>query len=701
MTTSVLDSPSDGSHDRLIPERPSLGRRLCHPEGRPAWELPALATLLLGTALLYLWNLGASGNANDFYAAAVQAGTKSWKAFFFGSFDSSNFITVDKPPASLWVMELSGRLFGFSSWSMLVPQALEGVAAVALLYAAVRRWFGPAAGLLAGALFALTPVAALMFRFNNPDALMTLLIVAAAYCVVRAVESASTRWLLLAGAALGFSFLTKGLQPFTVLPALAAAYLVAAPTGFGRRIWQLLAAGAAILVSAGWWVAAVQLTPAADRPYVGGSTDNSVLGLAFGYNGLGRITGNESGGGFGGGGGASFSGSTGLGRLFNSLNGSQVAWLLPAALLGILALVALAGRAPRTDRTRVAAIIWGGWLLVTGLVLSFAGGVIHTYYTVELAPAIAAVVAIAAVTLWRARADINARLALAVGVVVTGGWTYVLLERASGWNTWLNYLVATASLTTAAALLVPSARFKRGAVVAVIAGVIAVGAGPAAYAVDTADTPQTGAIPSAGPAASGAQGGFGGARGGAGRLGYGGFPGAGSGGFPGAGRGTPGQTGSAGGDGSSAGQPSTGEGPGSGSAEGATGAQLPSGTGARGGFAGAGGGQSANSALVALLESSTTKWAAATVGSQSAAPLELASGKAVMALGGFTGSDPSPTLAQFEKWVTEGKIHYFIGSGNSGGPGRGNSEISTWVAAHFTSTTVGGSTVYDLTKQTS
>ena len=187
------------------------------------------------SALLYLWGLGASGYANDFYAAAVQAGTKSWKAFFFGSLDSANSITVDKPPAALWPMELSGRIFGFSSWSMLVPQALMGVASVWLLYAAVRRWFGPGAGLLAGALLAITPVAVLMFRFNNPDALMTLLIVAAAYCVTRALEHASLKWLLFAGAAMGFSFLAKGLQPFTVLPALAAVYLVAAPTTLRRR----------------------------------------------------------------------------------------------------------------------------------------------------------------------------------------------------------------------------------------------------------------------------------------------------------------------------------------------------------------------------------------------------------------------------------------------------------------------------------
>ena len=270
------------------------------PPARTRREKGSLAALLGLSALLYLWGLGASGYANDFYAAAVQAGTKSWKAFFFGSLDSANSITVDKPPAALWPMELSGRIFGFSSWSMLVPQALLGVASVWLLYATVRRWFGPDAGLLAGALLAITPVAVLMFRFDNPDALMTLLIVAAAYCVTRALENASTKWLLLAGAAMGFSFLAKGLQPFTVLPALAAVYLVAAPTTLRRRLLQLLAAGVTIVVAAGWWVLAVDLTPAADRPYIGGSGNNTALGLAFGYNGLSRITGGTGGGGGGG-----------------------------------------------------------------------------------------------------------------------------------------------------------------------------------------------------------------------------------------------------------------------------------------------------------------------------------------------------------------------------------------------------------------
>ena len=270
-------------------------RLLRGPLTDPRWARPALFGLLALTAVLYLWDLGRNGWANDFYAAAVQAGTKSWKAFFFGSFDQSSFITVDKTPGSLWVMELSGRIFGFSQWSMLAPQALEGVGSVLLLYAAVKRWFGPAAGLIAGLVLALTPVAALMFRFNNPDALLVLLMTAAAYTLVRAVENGRTRWLVLTGLLLGFAFLAKMLQAFLVVPGFAAAYLCAGPPRLGRRIWQTVLMGAGIVAGAGWWILAAQLTPAADRPYFGGSTSNSILQLTIGYNGLGRLTGNETG----------------------------------------------------------------------------------------------------------------------------------------------------------------------------------------------------------------------------------------------------------------------------------------------------------------------------------------------------------------------------------------------------------------------
>ncbi|MBR7677650.1 glycosyltransferase family 39 protein, partial [Streptomyces daliensis] len=262
---------------------------------KPRWERPAYWGLLVVAAVLYLWGLGASGYANSFYSAAAQAGGASWKAFLFGSLDAGNAITVDKPPAALWPMGLSVRLFGLGSWQILVPQALMGVGTVAVLFAAVRRRFGPAAGLLAGALLALTPVAALMFRFNNPDALLCLLMVAALYGVQRALEDARTKWLLFAGLCFGLGFLTKTLQAWLILPPLALVYVVCAPARLPRRIGQLALAGLVMVVSGGWWVALAELWPAASRPYIGGSQTNSFLELTFGYNGFGRITGNETG----------------------------------------------------------------------------------------------------------------------------------------------------------------------------------------------------------------------------------------------------------------------------------------------------------------------------------------------------------------------------------------------------------------------
>jgi 4-amino-4-deoxy-L-arabinose transferase-like glycosyltransferase len=263
-----------------MPPPPSFVRRLVRGRpAEPAWVRPTLFLLLAGTAFLYIWDLGASGWANTYYSAAVEAGTRSWKAFFFGSFDSSNFISVDKPPAALWVMELSARIFGLNSWSVLVPQALEGVAAVGVLYATVRRWATPAAGLIAGAVLALTPVAALMFRYNNPDALLALLLCCGAYALTRAIDKASTRWLVLTFALVGFGFIAKMLQAYLVVPAFGLAYLVAAPTHLLRRIWQLAIGATALVVASGWWVAAVMLTPASARPYIGGSQDNNLLNL--------------------------------------------------------------------------------------------------------------------------------------------------------------------------------------------------------------------------------------------------------------------------------------------------------------------------------------------------------------------------------------------------------------------------------------
>ncbi len=486
------------------------------------WVRPALIALLVLTAVAYLWDLSASGYANSFYAAAVQAGTKSWKAFFFGSIDSSSFITVDKPPASLWIMELSGRIFGFSSWSMLAPQALEGVAAVGLLYAGVKRWFGPRAGLMAGAILAATPVAALMFRYNNPDALLVLLLVAGAYTLVRALEAAGTRWIVATGALIGFAFLAKMMQAFTVVPAFFLVYLVAAPTSLWRRVKQLALCVGAIALSAGWWVAIVALWPVGSRPMIDGSPDNSILNLIFDYNGFGRLVSS----GAGGGGGSSFSGSTGIFRLFNDLMGGQASWLIPAALISLFAGLAWRFRAPRVDRIRAALLLWGGWLVVTGLVFSFGQGVIHTYYTVALAPATAALVAIGAVLLWDHRTLLPARLIGAAAILTTTAWAYSLLDRSPAYFPWLRVVILAAGILSSVGFLVGpllarGRRYVAGG--AATLALVACLAGPLAFVGTTITTAYTGSVPSAGASvtSAGGQGGFGGGSAPSGALGAG------------------------------------------------------------------------------------------------------------------------------------------------------------------------------------
>ncbi|KMO80160.1 glycosyl transferase [Mycolicibacterium chubuense] len=584
---------------------------------------PALVALLIGTAVLYLWDLGASKWANAFYAAAVQAGSTDATAMLFGSSDAANAITVDKTPAALWVMDLSARLFGFNPWSMLVPQALMGVAAVALIYAGVCRLLGPGAGLLAGAILALTPVAALMFRFNNPDALLVLMLVLAAYCTQRACEKDASRWwLVAAGAAVGFGFLAKMLQALLVLPALGAAYLLAGHRPLRTRLLDTVLAALTVVVSAGWYVALVELWPAAARPYIGGSQHNSIVELALGYNGVGRLTGNEPGG-LG-----NLNHDVGWGRLLGYGMGADIGWLLPAAVICIAAGIVLTRRAPRTDPTRAALVLWGGWLAVTAVVFSFMNGIVHPYYTVALAPAIAAGTGIGATLLWRNRTDIRAATSLAGTVVVTVVLAAQLLSRTADWMPWLRAAVAVGGVGAAALILVAG---RLGPVAArVVAGVAVVSclAAPAAYAVATAATPHSGALPSVGPSRGG--------------------------GFSGGGL-------------------------------------LSSPT--------------PRPALIRVLSADADRftWAAAVVGSNNAAGYQLATGAPVMAVGGFNGTDPSPTLDQFVRAVSEGRIHYFI-QGRVMTMGRSDASeakesvaIRNWVDAHFPAQTVDGTVIYDLT----
>ncbi|MFC4140122.1 MULTISPECIES: glycosyltransferase family 39 protein [unclassified Microbacterium] len=664
---------------------------------RARWEIPAYAGALLLTGILYVWNLAASGWANAFYSAAVQAGTQNWVAFFYGSSDAGNSITVDKPPASLWVMELSARVFGLSSWSILLPQALMGVGTAAIILFTVRKRLGAGAALLATGIFALTPVAALMFRFNNPDALLLLLLTASVALTLRAIDGGRLRWLLLAGVAVGFGFLTKQLQAFLVLPVLAGVYFGFAGAPLLKRLWHLLAALGAVIVSAGWWVAIVELVPASARPYIGGSQSNSFLELTFGYNGLGRITGNETGS-VGGGNGW---GETGLFRLFLNEIGGQISWLIPAALILFTGAMVLIGRAPRRDPRRILLVAFAGWLTVTLVAFSFMAGIFHAYYTVALAAPLAGLLGASAVVVFRHRDRLWTRILLAATAVITAGWAWVLLERSSSWMPWLKVVVAVVSVAGAVLVMLPSrsrALTTSAAAALIVGGLLA----PAAYTLQTVGTGHSGSIVTAGPSVQGVMGGRpGGGFGGDGAPGGQGGPGGTQGGMPGGGsvpggNGTGQNGGFPGQNGGFPGQNGTGQ-------DGGTPPTIPGGF--EGGMRGGGAGglleaSKVDSALRALLEqdASDYTWVAATVGSQSAAGYQLATGDAVMPIGGFNGSDPSPMLEQFQQYVDEGRIHFFIAGGGMGMGG--DSDIQSWVEANFTAQTVGGVTVYDLTAAT-
>lgn len=698
--TSTAGSPGDAA------ATPHYG----YVEDRPDWiARGSVLGLLVAVGVLYIWGLSASGYANSFYSAAAQAGSENWVAWFFGSLDGGNSITVDKPPAAIWLMALSVRIFGLSSWSILVPEALLGVASAGVLYATVRRsllsWRGadtthpltPRAAhwaALAGAVvFALTPAATLMFRFNNPDALLVFTMVLASYFTVRASEHASRSWLALAGVAIGFGFLAKMLQAFLVLPALVVAYAIAAPASLKKKLVDLLVAFVTMVVSFGWYLAAVELTPASLRPYIGGSQNNSIIELILSYNGLGRITGAETGSVGGGGGNGGNWGSTGFLRMFEGVSGGMVSWLIPAALIlaggaivvAILsrrATVAAAAETSVAERTQTpqqallgAAIIWLGWLVVTALVFSFMAGIYHDYYTVALAPAIGGAVSIGGAALWANRGHGAARLTLGITSLGTGVWALVLLMQAGSWYTYLGW--AAFGLATAAGIaMIWVDQLPRVLAGAVLAAALGAGLmGPAAYAINTAATAHTGSIVTAGPVSG--MGGGGGAGG----------PGGGQGGGPG--------------DGGGAGQPPSQNG---GTATGQAPAQNGGPGGTNGGGGGMGGllnGTTVSDEVLALLtaNSSDYTWVAATTGSQNAASYQLAANAAVMAIGGFNGSDPSPTLAQFQADVAAGKIHYYIG-GSVGGANGGSdaaSQISSWVSENYTAQTVDGVTLYDLT----
>lgn len=675
-----------------------------------------MTALLAATALLYCWNLSINGYGNDFYAAAAQAGGISWKAWLFGSLDPGNVITVDKPPAALWVTGLFVRVLGLSSWSVLLPQALMGVGTVGLVYLTTRRLLGSlpdrvatGGALLAGAACALTPAAVLIFRFNNPDALLVLLMTAAAYCTVRACQAASWRWLVACGALLGFAFLTKMLQGLLVLPGFGLAYLLFAQTSWLRRIRDLALGVVAVVVSSGWYVLLTVLWPASSRPYIGGSEDGTFMNLVLGYNGLARIVGNSGGGPGGGGGspggngatGTSFGGTPSLARLFSNEFGNEISWLLPTALLVlVVGLVMLARK--RLDRDlAIGLTVLGSWLVVTGIVFSYMSGTVHPYYTVALTPAIAVLVGGGAAVAWSRRSTVTGTLALIALVIASGGWGIIRAWRTGyAWPA-IGVIVGVLMALAIAALVVTRRGTGRAVATALVLALLAGGVATASFSVSTAGTGHSGGVPTAVQTAK-AGNGFGGGGG------PGGGPGGGGPGGSSSKSGAPSKDSSSTSSTSSSSSSTTTSSSTTASSSATTSSsastssdkssteskgQAPGGSRGQGG-GGQPGGKS-DTELINLLKGTTTKWAAAINGANSQGSLQLNSGKAVIAIGGFSGSDPAPTLAQFKQWVKEGKISYYIAS-NGGGPGGGKSEIQTWVAQNYTATTVGSSTVYKL-----
>jgi 4-amino-4-deoxy-L-arabinose transferase-like glycosyltransferase len=643
---------------------------------------PELLGVMALAGVLDLWALSRNGWANEYYAGAVRSMSASWHDFLFASLDRGGVMTVDKPPLALWVQALSVRVFGFHSLSLLVPQALMGVATVALVYDLVRRRFGRIGGFVAGLALALTPITVAISRHNNPDALLILCCVAALWCFVRGLEQGRTRWLVAAGVMVGLAFETKMLVAMTVVPGMVVAWLWVDPAGRGRlrALRQLLAGGGAMLLVGGAWPALVELTPAADRPWISGTANNTVLSLIFEYNGVGRVEG-QAGGPGGAGGGNMFGGAPGPLRLLSSALGGQAGWLLGFALVGGLGILA-STRLRRADARTGWLLSVGGAALTAAVLFSAASGILHPYYVSLLAPFVAALVGASAGQLIGGglHARIVAPLAVALGVVVELVVRGDYPENLS----WLAPVLIVVGLLAAVALVAFSARRIRLASLGAALAVLLIA--PSVWAFDTLGHATSGTFPAGGPASlnSGGPGGFGGGGPG-GRA----FAGRGGGALPGV-TGTPSLFGP-GGAGSSqaatgaqaggAGQSTAGGLPGgappAGFAGGASGSTL-------GGFAGrgragagggvfGGGGFGGGASSLKSVESYVSAHGGGTiaVSSQStAASAILAGDENVAGIGGFSGRESDVSVSWLAQEVGSGKIQWVLAETQGGAGAR-------------------------------
>ncbi|GAA4042045.1 glycosyltransferase family 39 protein [Streptomyces shaanxiensis] len=651
------------------PVRSTGARRLfTGPPQDPRWARPAFWAILVLATALYAWNLS-SVTGNTFYNAAVYSGTQSWKAFFFGALDAGSFITVDKPPFALWVMGLSARVLGYGTWQLMLPMVAVGVGSVALLYRMVKRDFGVVAATIAALALTLTPITVAINRDTNPDPILVFLMLLGAAALMKAVRTGRMMPLVWSGVAIGFAFNTKMMQAYVVLPAFFLVYLWAANASLGRRIRNLAVGTVALVASSAWWMVVVDLIPASSRPYIGGSTDNTVWDLVIGYNGFGRIFGASSSVGSQGNG-ASFGGDAGLYRMFNEIMGGQISWLIPFALIALVGGLVLRGRVPRTDAKRAALMLWGGWFVLHYLTFALAEGTFHPYYVTAMAPGIAALAGIGAVMLYRAFVEGSAAKwgwVLPGSVAVSAVWAVVLLERVSGSGTLYTVAEIVVGVAGAVAVLgLLAGRFlkrRRLIGVAALAAVVALLAGPAAYSVSAATTASTnGTNPTAGPSTGGGMGGGGGSMGGGERP-SGGAP---SGAAP-------------------SGNTSNGNTSGNASGETAPSGDGQSGSSGRTGGGGqAGGGTQVGSEMITYLKKNQdgATWLVAVAADQTASSIILESGEPVISMGGWSGTDEAMTLAKLKSLVKAGTLHYIVISDS--GQGSTNSEIATWVKKNGT-----------------
>jgi 4-amino-4-deoxy-L-arabinose transferase-like glycosyltransferase len=435
------------------------------PKEQPRWARPALLAVTALATLAYAW--GMSGAALEaFYGAAARSMSMSWHNFFFGAFDPRATVSVDKLPGSLWPQALSLRIFGFHIWAVVLPQVLEGALTILVLYRALRRLCGPLAGIVAATVIAASPVTVALNRGNVADSLLILLLVLAADATTKALTNGRLRPLLMAGVWVGLAFQTKMTVAWLVLPALAGAYLLAAPVALRSRLGHLGAAAAVTALVSVSWMAVVSVVPASHRPYVDGTQNNSVFSQTFEYNGLSRL---KHGDGVYGGAGhpAEFlvqqSQSTAnpvhrsgpsWHRLLSGPFGRDDGWLAPAAAIAAAILLFARRKATRLDPARASIVLWGLWLVVMAAFFS-AGGYPNSYYVAALMPAIGALCGAGVAWAWRERELRRVGVGLAGTILVCIAYGVYLLRGGTAVPGWLVPTAIILGIVGVSGLLVP------------------------------------------------------------------------------------------------------------------------------------------------------------------------------------------------------------------------------------------------------